>query len=469
MACVLVAGVVPGFAQGSAGGGTGAGTGAGAGGSGAAAAGHGAPGQATSQAAGQAQQQSPAQAYAAGATLTIDPRKPAPAKPGALTLKQVLDLAEARNPTLLAARRNLDGVRAQELQAAVRTNPYFNLNTANVTEPQNAGTPDSYVAQFSRLFERGNKRHWRIETATATTSQARAQLQDQTRTILFQVKQAFFTMLIAKQSLELASATLKDFRHEVEISNDRYKAGDLGKLDYERLDLQLGNFESDESNDLVTLQQASAQLQNLMGVDTPKPEFDITNAIVPPAIQQTQEGLVRAALLSRPDYAAARAAVLAAEANARLAIANGTADPTLEVEYDRNGTENSVGAYINIPIRIFDRNQGNKATARFQADATHFTETAARNQVISDVTQAWVGYTQAKRLADRFSEHYLDESRDVLDIAQYAFEHGGLALIDYLDALRDARSSTANALGAYLQTWLAIEQLSSSAATELVP
>ena len=477
MACVLVAGVVPGLAQGSAGGGTGAGTGAGAGGSGAAAAGHGVPGQATGQAtgqaagqaAGQAQQQSPAQAYAAGATLTIDPRKPAPAKPGAMTLKQVLDIAQARNPALLAARRNLDGVRAQELQAAVRTNPYFNLNTANVTEPQNADTPDSYVAQFSRLFERGNKRHWRIETATATTSQARAQLQDQTRTILFQVKQAFFTMLIAKQSLELASATLKDFRHEVEISNDRYQAGDLGKLDYERLDLQLGNFESDESNDLVTLQQASAQLQNLMGVDVPKAEFDITNAIVPPAISQTEDGLVQAALLSRPDYAAARAAVLAAEANARLAIANGTADPTLEVEYDRNGTENSLGAYVNIPIRIFDRNQGNKATARFQADASHFTETAARNLVISDVTQAWVGYTQAKRLADRFSEHYLDESRDVLDIAQYAFEHGGLALIDYLDALRDARSSTANALGAYLQTWLAIEQLSSSAATELVP
>jgi cobalt-zinc-cadmium efflux system outer membrane protein len=472
------AGAAPARAQGGAGGGAAGGAGAGA--AGAAGAGHGAPAQGTSSPAGQAGangqagdgqagQQTTAQSYAAGATLTIDPRTPAPAKPGALTLRQVLDAAEARNPTLLAARRNLDAVHAQEMQAAVRTNPSFNLNTSNVTEPQYVGNPDSYVAQFSRLFERGDKRHWRIETAVATTSQTRAQLQDQTRTILFQVKQAFFTMLIAKQSLELSSATLKDFRHEVEISNDRYKAGDLGKLDFERLDLQLGSFESDESNATVTLQQASAQLQNLMGIDTPKADFDITNVIVPPAIHDTQDSLVQAALLSRPDYAAARSAVLAAEANARLAIANGTADPTLEVEYDRTGHENSLGAYINIPIRIFDRNQGNKATARFQADASHFTEVAARNQVISDVTQSWVGYTQAKRLADRFSEHYLDESRDVLSIAQYAFEHGGIALIDYLDALRDARSSTSEALNAYLQTWLAIEQLSSSAATELIP
>ena len=83
--------------------------------------------------------------------------------------------------------------------------------------------------------------------------------------------------------------------------------------------------------------------------------------------------------------------------------------------------------------------------------------------------QAWIGYTQSKRLSDRFGQHYLDESKDVLSIAQYAFEHGGIALIDYLDALRDARTSTSDALNAYQQTWLAIHQLSSAAATELVP
>ncbi len=83
--------------------------------------------------------------------------------------------------------------------------------------------------------------------------------------------------------------------------------------------------------------------------------------------------------------------------------------------------------------------------------------------------QAYIGYVQSKRLSDRFTEHYLDESRDVLTIAQFAFEHGGLALIDYLDALRDARSSTSDALNAYSQTWLAIHQLSAATATELVP
>jgi len=413
--------------------------------------------------------QTPAEAYAGNANSGPDPRKPLVSKPGALTLAQVLDQARTKNPTLLAAEQNLRAVRAQELQAGVRANPYFGVTASDVSEPASENNPYSYAAQVSRLFERGEKRRWRLDDARATTSQTKAQLDDTVRQTELTIKTAFTQMLIAKEALELASASLKDFQHEVDIANDRYKAGDLGKLDFERLDLQLGSYESDESNDIVTLQQAGAQLQTLMGIDTPKPDFDVTGDIVPPSISQTQGQLAQAALANRPDYTAAKFGTIAAEANARLAIANGTTDPTLEGEFDLTGTEKSFGFQVNVPLRIFDRNQGNKQTARFQADASHFTEIAARNQVVSDVAQAWVGYVQSKRLSDRFNNHYLDESHDVLNIAQYAFEHGGIALIDYLDALRDFRSSTNDALSAYQQTWLAIHQLSAASAVQLVP
>ena len=413
--------------------------------------------------------QTPAAAYAAGVAPSPDPRKPPTSRPGAYTLTQVLDLARSKNPTLLAAEQNLRAVHAQEIQAGVRVNPSLQINGNDITEDATASSPYNYSVQVSRLFERGEKRRWRLDDARATTAQTQAQLDDTIRQTILTVKQAFTHMLIAKEALELSSASLKDFRHEVDIASDRYKAGDLGKLDYERLDLQLGSFESDESNDIVNLRQASDQLQTLIGIATPGTDFDVTGDIIPPVITQTQDALVQAGLANRPDYAAAKFGVAAAEANARLAIANGTTDPTLEAEYDRSGTENSAGFSVNIPLRLFDRNQGNKQTARFQADASQFTQVAAKNQVVSDIDQAWIGYVQSKRLSDRFGEHYLDESHDVLSIAQFAFEHGGIALIDYLDALRDSRSSTNDALNAYQQTWLAIHQLSAASATELIP
>jgi cobalt-zinc-cadmium efflux system outer membrane protein len=429
----------------------------------------GAAAAATPAAAQQAAGTTDAAAAYARSIVIADPRAPLASRPGALSLAQVLDAARAKNPTLLAAARNLEAVRAQEIQAGVRANPYLTLNGTDITESEHQNNPYNYAVQISRLYERGDKRKWRLADARATTAQTQAQLDDTIRQTELTLKTAFTQMLVAKASLQLTSLGLKQFQHEVDIANDRFQAGDLSRIDFERLDLQVAAFESAESTDLVNLRQASDQLQTLMGIETPSTDFDILGDIVPPNLTQTQTELVHLGLDKRPDLAAARFGVDAAEAAKKLAYANGTTDPTLEAEYDRSGTENSAGFSVNIPLRLFDRNQGNKKTAVFQADASRFTLAAAHNQVISDIDQAYINYTQSRRLSDRYSTHYLDETKDVLSIAQYAFEHGGIALIDYLDAVRDTATVNSAALSAYQQMWLAIHQLSAASATELVP
>ncbi len=399
-----------------------------------------------------------------------DPRRNPTSLPGALSLEQVLTLTRHQNPALLEARQNLEATRAQEIQAGVRVNPNLGLVGTDVTlAATNPASPYAYSAQVSRLFERGQKRRWRLDIAHATTAQTEAQLHDQERATDLAVKQAFVAMLIAKASVSLSNANLADFRREVAINSDRYKAGDIGKLDFERLDLQLAQFETDQANAFISLRQTSDQLQTLMGIENPKQDFDIVGTIVPPDLALDLPALDTKALAARPDYQATLAGVALADANVKLSYANGTADPTLEGEYDRASTYNSAGFNLNIPLRIFDRNQGNKKTSQFAAQASRFAVVAAKNQVLSEVDQAWIGYTQSKLLADRYSTHYLDEAGDVLQIAQFAYEHGGIALIDYLDALRDSRATTAAALAAYSNTWLAIHQLSYAAASEVVP
>ncbi len=392
----------------------------------------------------------------------------APSAP--LTLQQVVELARTKNPNLLAAQQNLLSVKAQEIQAAVRQNPNLAVTGTNVSLPtSNPAGPYAYSAQLSRLFERGEKRRWRLDSARSTTDQTRDQYALQEQQTILAVKQAFTNMLLAKAALKLAQDNLKDYRHELDINKARYDAGDIGKIDYERLDLQLAQFETDESNAEAALSQASYQLQTLAGVEHPSDSFGIAGDIVPPALTTTMTELEQKALAARPDYKAARDGVRVADAGVKLAYANGTTDPTLEGEYDRSGTSNSAGFNISIPLRIFDRNQGNKETAKYLAQASRFSEIAARNQVYSDVDQAWVGYTTSKALSDRYNGHYLDEAKDVLAIAQFAYEHGGIALLDYLNAIQDDRTTSLNALDAYAQTWMAIHQLSFATATEVVP
>jgi len=387
-----------------------------------------------------------------------------------LTMQQVVELAKAKNPNLLAAQQNLLSVKAQEIQAGLRQNPNLAVTGTNVSlSTSNPAGPYAYSAQVSRLFERGEKRRWRLDTARSTTDQTRDQYNLQEQQTVLAVKQAFTSMLLAKAALKLAQDNLKDFRHELDISKARYDAGDIGKIDYERLDLQMAQFETDESTAEATLSQTSYQLQTLIGIDHPNDSFDIAGDIVPPALASSLTDLEQKALAARPDYKAAQDAIRVADAEVKLAYANGTTDPTLEGEYDRSGTYNSAGFNISIPLRIFDRNQGNKETSKYVAQASRFSEIAARNQVFSDVDQAYVGYTTSKVLADRYNGHYLNEAKDVLSIAQFAYEHGGIALLDYLNAIQDDRTTTLNALNAYAQTWMAIHQLSFVTATEVAP
>jgi outer membrane protein, heavy metal efflux system len=406
----------------------------------------------------------------AGQIVYAQTPPPPPSPPTApVTMQQAVDLALAHNPVLLAAQQNLLSMKGQEIEAGLRQNPDFSVYGTDLSNPASSATPYGYSLQLSRLFERGQKRRWRLDSARAQTAQTDGQYHDQIRQITLQVKQNFTTLLLAKAALKLAQDNLSSFRHELQINLDRYNAGDIGKLDYERLDLQLAQFESDETSAEMNLVQASDQLQTLIGYQQPSRSFDIAGDLVPPPVPATLTDLEQKALAARPDYRAAQAAVRVADANVKLAYANGTTDPTLEGEYDHSGTLSSYGFYVTIPIRIFDHNQGNKDTSKYLAQSSRFSEVAAQNQVYSDVDQAWIGYTTSKVLSDRYNGHYLAEAKDVLSIAQFAYEHGGIALLDYLSALQDDRTTSLNALNSYAQTWMAIHQLSFASATEVVP
>ena len=393
-----------------------------------------------------------------------------PPPTGPLTMQQAVEQALAHNPVLLAAQQNLLSMKGQEVQAGVRANPNLYVAGSDITlSANNPASPYGYDVGINRLFERGQKRRWRLDIAYAQTAQTEGQYHDQMRQVTLQVKQSFTTLLLAKATLNLAQDNLRDYRHVLQINQDRYNAGDIGKLDFERLDLQLAQFESDETSAEQNLVQASDQLQTLIGYQQPTRSFDISGELVPPPVSTTLTDLEQKALAARPDYQAAQAAVRVADANVKLAYANGTTDPTIEGDYQRAAGFNSAGFDISIPIRIFDRNQGNKDTNKYLAQSSRFSEVAAQNQVYSDVDQAWIGYTTSKVLSDRYNGHYLAEAKDVLSIAQFAYEHGGLALLDYLSAVQDDRTTSLNALNSYAQTWMAIHQLSAASATEVVP
>src|SRR6202167_5233856 len=387
-----------------------------------------------------------------------------------LTLQQAIDLARTKNPTLLAGQQHVTATKASEVTAGLRQNPTFTFSGENVTlAADNPGNPYYYSANVSRLFERGKKRRGRLDLAHATTDVTQSQYNDTERQTILAVKQAFTQMLAAKAGLKVADDNVQGYRKTVELSKVRLDAGDVSATDFDRIELQLAEFEADDDNANLNLVQSGAQLKMLLGVDTPTPTFDITGTLDPPPINLTLPEVEQRALAERPDYRAAQQSLRLAEANVKLAEAYGTTDPTLGGEYDRSGNDNSGGFEITVPLRIFDRNQGEKERTRYEAQSSRFGEIAARNQVINDVDQAWAAYDAAVDLAKRYNSHYVDEAQRVRDNLEFSYRHGGSTLLDYLDALRDYRQINIDALTANQQVWLSVHQLSFAAATEIVP
>lgn len=209
---------------------------------------------------------------------------PVPTAP--ITMQQAVDLALANNPTILAAQQHLSAVKATQVTAGLRQNPTLTLYGQGVTLPEinPNGNPYYYSANVSRLFERGEKRRWRLDIATSTIDVTQSQLRDQQRQLVLNVRQAFTNLLVAKQALAIAQENLDDYRKTISLSQARLDAGDITRTDFERIDLQLAQFESDADAAKLNVQQQSTQLQSLLGVDHPTTTTEVIGTIDPPAI-----------------------------------------------------------------------------------------------------------------------------------------------------------------------------------------
>jgi cobalt-zinc-cadmium efflux system outer membrane protein len=266
------------------------------------------------------------------------------------------------------------------------------------------------------LHERAHKRELRLESAQQATSIAVSQQNDLVRTLLFGLRSAFVQTLQAKAVLALARDNLEYFDRELAISRDRLRAGDIAPLDLNRIALQRVQYESDLQTALVNMRTAKIMLLELLDDRTLVDRFDVTGAFDVSDRLQPLEAVRAEAVDARPDLRAALETVDKAKTDHRLAVANGSTDPTFAVDAARNPPYSAyIGFSVNIPLRIFDRNQGEKL--RTQIDIAHAER--ARDlttaQVYGDVDSAYVTLASTIELLKPYRDTYLKMAKDERD------------------------------------------------------
>jgi cobalt-zinc-cadmium efflux system outer membrane protein len=376
-----------------------------------------------------------------------------------LTWDQVRQQFEQRNPTLLAGQFNISESKAGEITAYLRPNPNFTL-TADQIDPFPGGPPHGSfayllpVASISYLHERQHKRELRLESAQNATAIATSEQADLERTLLFNLRGAFVQTLQAKSVLQLAKDNLAYYDHVLDVSRERFKAGDIAQIDLDRLELQRVQYESDLQTAEVNLRTTKIQLLTLLNDRTPVEHFDVTGRFDFSDQILPLDEFRKIALDTRPDLKAGVQAVDKAKTDHKLAVANGSTDPTFGFDVGRNPPiDQYIGFNVSIPLRIFDRNQGEKLRTQLDIDRNQRLLDAAQAQVFSDVDSAYAMLNSNVILLQPYKAKYLQQAVRVRDTVFFAYQRGGASLLDFLNAQADYRSvqlSYVNLVGSYL-------------------
>jgi outer membrane protein, heavy metal efflux system len=366
------------------------------------------------------------------------------------TWDQVKAKFEAANPVLKSDQLNVDEMKAEEITAYLRPNPQFTMTEDGVQLARHNGVwqPLSGVQlqpNFSYLHEREHKRELRRDSAKEGTQIAASQHEDLERNMLFSLRSAFVQTLEAKAVLDLAKADLEYYDQIIEISRSRFKAGDLAQIDLDRIELLRVQYESEIQMAIVNLRSQKIALLQLLDDRTPVDQFDVTGFYGFTSDLKPLNNFEQQALDARPDLRAAVESIEQSKTNHKLAISNGSTDPTFGAWYTYNPSFNNpndqqtLGLSVNIPLRIFDKNQGEKQRTLIDIDRNQQLTEAARAQVFSDVDS---GYEQVRSniaLLIPYRDKYKDQAIRVRDTVTYAYQHGGASLMDFLNAQSDYR------------------------------
>jgi cobalt-zinc-cadmium efflux system outer membrane protein len=382
----------------------------------------------------------------------------------ALTWEQVKAKFEAVNPVLKADAANVEEMKAEEITAFLRPNPQVGLLADGTQIAPHNGVWAPFKGTYeqpsiSYLHERERKRELRLESAKEGTQITQSQHLDLERNLIFGLRSAFVQTLQAKAVLQLAKADLEYWDKIIDISRARFKAGDLAKIDLARIELQRVQYESELETAIANLRTQKIALLLLLDDRTPVDQLDVTGHFDLGPELNPLDDYHQIALDNRPDLRAAIQTIEQSQTNHKLAWANGSADPTFGAWYTHNSSTNNpngtqtLGLSVSIPLRIFDKNQGEKKRTLIDIDKSQDAAEAAKALVFSDVDDAYELVRSNIALIKPYKAQYLDQSVYVRDTVTFAYQHGGASLMDFLNAQADYRVvqlAYLNLIGAYM-------------------
>jgi outer membrane protein, heavy metal efflux system len=388
-----------------------------------------------------------------------------------ITLNQVINKFLQKNLTLEAARYRVDIARAEQIAASLRPNPSIEVSVQNLKT--NGETPFNQLyeayAIYSQTIEMGSKRRLRREVADLGVSVAEAQLADILRQQLFQIKQAYYQVLLANATLEDAFKNRDNFNQVLKVSESRFEEGAIAEGELLKIRLEKVKFDSNIAQAQLTQQQSGIKLLELLGESDFSQTQLITGDLSFIPLTLSLSSLKESALANRPDLLLAQQSSKLAGRRIDLERARNTTDITPFAGFKRVGVNNTVLFGVTVPLRINNQNQAAIARSIAEEKIAQTEETIVRNRVLAEVESAYLAYETAKSQVKTFQNNLIPKSEESLSITLIAYKEGATDLLPLLEAERTKTEVRYQYVRSLYEYQLSILRLESAIAGELNP
>lgn len=372
--------------------------------------------------------------------------------PGRLTLATALDLAAAQNPTLSAARIEVDASEGGITQARVIPNPEVSVQMEDTRQSTRATT-----AQMNLPVELGGKRGARIGAALRARDVAQAQLGAVQADLRATVIAAFFNVLIAQERVRLAAGSVDIARRGADAASRRVAAGKVAPVEETKAQVELANAGLERIDADASLVAARQTLTTLWG--NPSPRFAEADGRLDNLPARPEATTLRQSLDNAPALLASERELDRRQADINVQRSRQYPDVTVSVGAKRDNGAPERGTFpvvgIAIPLPLFDLNQGNLYTAIRQADKAADELRATRLRLDRDLQLAASQLDVSRTSALTLRETVLPGAERALQAATQGFEAGKFNYLDVLDAQRTLFQARIRYLGVVANSWQA--------------
>jgi cobalt-zinc-cadmium efflux system outer membrane protein len=368
--------------------------------------------------------------------------------PSRLTVEDAIRLALIRNPSLAAARNEVQALEGDVAAANKRLNPILSLQEEAFpisTHPGPFFNSQEITLRLDYEIERGGRRQLRTEALEAQ----RSSYQDRVRRTRMEVQRAFARALLAKSNMEAAQSILIQVEEVISLNRVRFSQGEISALELNRMEVEKLRFQDDVFQSDLMLRNTKSSLLALLNAPDLSGNVEIIGALeisdqipepgLPPRL--SLQDLRRMAWLQRPDLAAILQDKNRADTESLLQRAIRSPNIIVGGGYKRNAADNSLVFGVTIPLKIFNRNEGEIQRAEAEQARAANLITAVRTEVELEIQQAFNAVEINRRRVDYIRTQHMKKVEATVRAALASYNLGGATLMDYLDAQRIYRDA----------------------------